>query len=246
MTRSLELALFRTFCVPRISALLDRTCEFQRHAQKRYDDTDIVVSELMEWGYDSNRGRAALHRMNQQHGRFKIANEDFLYVLSSFIYEPIRWNERFGWRVMCEQERLGLFYFWRQIGIRMGIRDIPEEYNRFERFNIKYEQAHFRYADTNHRVGTAVLKMFSSWFPRPIRLLIQAGICAIMDDPMIEGFGFKHPSTLTRILVSKVLKLRAWTLRWWPKRTRPRLRTLGKHRSYPEGYTVEGLGPPGT
>lgn len=67
-----------------------------------------------------------------------------------------------------------------------------------------------------------------------------------MDDPMIEGFGFKRPSTLTRVLVSGVLKLRAWTLSWWPKRTRPRLRTLGKHRSYPGGYTVEELGPPGT
>ncbi len=55
-TRALEFALFRTFCVPRISALLDRTAEFRVRAQKRYDDTDIIVSELMEWGYDSERG----------------------------------------------------------------------------------------------------------------------------------------------------------------------------------------------
>src|SRR5262245_56203310 len=64
-TRSLEFALFRTFCVPSISALLDRTGELQRRAQKRYDDTDLIVSALMEWGYDSERGRAALRRMNQ-------------------------------------------------------------------------------------------------------------------------------------------------------------------------------------
>src|SRR5207244_7943076 len=80
-TRALEFALFRTFCVPRISALLDRTGEFQHRAQKRYDDTDLIVSELMEWGYDSDRGQRALRRMNQLHGRFAIANEDFLYVL---------------------------------------------------------------------------------------------------------------------------------------------------------------------
>src|SRR3990170_3791644 len=95
-TRALEFALFRTFCVPSISALLDRTAEFLHRAQKRYDDTDIIVSELMEWGYDSERGKRALRRLNQLHGRFAIANEDFLYVLSTFIYEPIRWNERFG------------------------------------------------------------------------------------------------------------------------------------------------------
>src|SRR5215472_12863431 len=69
-TRSLEFALFRTFCVPSISALLDRTGEFRERAQKRYDDTDLIVSELMERGYDSARGRAALRRMNQLHGRF--------------------------------------------------------------------------------------------------------------------------------------------------------------------------------
>src|SRR6266567_6623852 len=109
-TRALEFALFRTFAVPSISTLLDRTGEFQNRAQKRYDDTDIIVSELMERGYDSDRGKRALRRMNQLHGRFAIANEDFLYVLSTFVFEPIRWNKRFGWRLMSEQERLAMFY----------------------------------------------------------------------------------------------------------------------------------------
>jgi len=30
--------------------------------------------------------------------RFQISNEDFLYVLSTFVFESIRWNARFGWR----------------------------------------------------------------------------------------------------------------------------------------------------
>src|SRR5207302_8457511 len=55
-TRALEFALFRTFCSPSISALLDRTGEFRFRAQKRYDDTDLLVSELLERGYDSERG----------------------------------------------------------------------------------------------------------------------------------------------------------------------------------------------
>ncbi len=110
-TRALEFALFRTFCVPRIARLLDGTGEFRNRAQKRYDDTDIIVSELMEHGYDSERGRRALACMNAQHGRFKIANDDFRYVLSTFIYEPIRWNERFGWRLMCDNRAARLLPF---------------------------------------------------------------------------------------------------------------------------------------
>src|SRR3954468_13154658 len=47
-TRALEFALFRTFCVPSVSALLHRTQEFERCPQRRYDDTDIIVSEIIE------------------------------------------------------------------------------------------------------------------------------------------------------------------------------------------------------
>ncbi len=60
-TRALEFALFRTFAVPSSARLLDRTGEFRRRPPKRYDDTSIIVSEMMEWGYDSRRGAAA-HR----------------------------------------------------------------------------------------------------------------------------------------------------------------------------------------
>jgi ER-bound oxygenase mpaB/B'/Rubber oxygenase, catalytic domain len=244
MTRSLELALFRTFCVPSISAVLDGTGEFRDRAQKRYDDTDLIVSELVERGYDSERGRRALRRMNQQHGRFAIANEDFLYVLSAFIYEPIRWNSRFGWRPMCEEERLGLFFFWREVGRRMGIKELPAGYAEFERYNIEYEKRHYRYTEANHRVATATLDMFASWFPPIVRPLVRRSICALLEDPVLQGFGFRRPSPMLRRLVRGVLRLRAKALRWVPARRRPRLRTEMKHRSYPAGYRIEELGPP--
>jgi hypothetical protein len=243
-TRSLEFALFRTFGVPSISALLDRTGEFARRAQKRYDDTDIIVSELMEWGYDSDRGKRALRRMNQLHGRFAIANADFLYVLSTFVYEPIRWNARFGWRPMCAQERLGLFYFWREVGRRMNLKELPASYEEFERYNVAYEKQHFRFTEANRRVGSATVEMFCSWFPRVLAPVVRRSMYALMDDPVIETFGFPQPSPWMRRLVTGGLKVRAKVLRWLPPRRRPRLRTAMRQRSYPSGYVIEQLGPP--
>jgi hypothetical protein len=243
-TRALEFALYRTYCVPSISGLLDRTGEFLRRPQKRYDDTDLIVSELMEWGYDSDRGRAALRRMNQIHSRFAISNDDFLYVLSTFVFEPIRWNARYGWRPLCEQERLGYYYFWREVGHRMGIRDIPASYEDFERFNLEYERAKFRYAESNRRIGAATRDLFLGWFPRPLRPLVRPAIYAMMDDPLIEAFGFPRPSRAMRRLVNGALKLRAGLLRWLPARRRPHLRTASRPRSYPHGYRIEDLGPP--
>ena len=183
--------------------------------------------------------------MNQLHGRFEIANEDFLYVLSTFIYVPIRWVERYGWRAMCEQERLGWFHFWRQVGRRMGISEIPTDYDAFERYSDEFEQTQFGYSEANHRVAASVLAMFKGWFPRPLRPLADAGMRAVMDEAMLASFGLDEPPAIVRRGVTTALWLRAGALRWWPKRRRPRLRTQGKHRSYPQGYHIDRLGPPG-
>jgi hypothetical protein len=243
-TRSLEFALFRTFCVPSISALLDRTQEFELRAQRRYDDTDILVSEILEHGYESEQGRSAIRRMNQLHGRFQIRNNDFLYVLSTFVFEPIRWIDRFGWRRLSEAERLAMFYFWREVGRRMNIREIPARYEEFEAYNLAYEREHFRYADTNYRVGKATREMFAGWFPWPVRPIVRHCIHAILDDPVLKAFGFPRPSRPWRWVVRTGLVLRACTLRWWPRSGRPVLRTAMRHRSHPTGYRIECLGPP--
>ena len=243
-TRSLEFALFRTFAAPRVSILLDQTGEFGQRPQKRYDDTDLILSELIEHGYDSERGRAAIRRMNRLHGRFPIANEDYLYVLSTFIFEPVRWNARFGWRRMVEQERLAMFYYWREVGRRMNIKDIPADYAAFEGYNAEYERAHFRYAETNRRVAASTRDMFLGWFlPRSLRRLGEPAVYAMMDEPLLDAFGFPKPSPGMRRLVEGALRLRARLIRLLPERKRPRLRTGPRRPTYPQGYRVEELGP---
>jgi hypothetical protein len=212
--------------------------------QKRYDDTDLIVSELMDYGYDSERGKRALRRMNQIHGRFAIRNEDFQYVLSTFVYEPIRWIDKYGWRTLCEQEKLAMFYFWREVGRRMNIKDLPESYTAFEQFNVAYERDHYQYADSNHRVGRATVEMFMSWMPAFLRPLGRRAMYALMEDRLIECFGFPRPSRSMRWLVHAGLKSRAWLLRWLPLRRRPVLRTELTPRTYPRGYAIEELGPP--
>ena len=242
-TRALEVALFRTFCVPAISALLHRTSEFERRPQKRYDDTDILVSEVMEWGYDSERGRRAIQRINQIHGRFKIANADFLYVLSTFVFEPIRFNERFGWRKLIDVEKLAIFYFWREVGRRMEIKEIPDDFASFEKFTLAYEQEHFRLTEASRKVGESVREMFAGWFPRLLRPLVLQAIYTLLDDRAREAFGFPKPHPLMRRLVLTSMAARAWLMGWLPRRRRPVLRTEFRHPTYPHGYQIDRIGP---
>jgi ER-bound oxygenase mpaB/B'/Rubber oxygenase, catalytic domain len=242
-TRSLELALFRTFAVPSIAELLDRTGEFGRAAQKRYDDTDLILSTIVEAGYDSEEGKRAIRQMNRIHGRFEIANEDFLYVLSSFVFEPIRWNARFGWRPLIETEKLATFEFWREIGHRMAIEDIPESYAELESYNEGYERERFRRTDATERVARATRDMFLAWFPGlPKRFGAQA-IYALMDEPLVDAFGFPRPPRALRAAVETSLRARARLVALLPPRRRPRRRTRRRTRTYGREWRLERLGP---
>jgi hypothetical protein len=182
--------------------------------------------------------------MNYLHGRFAISNDDFLYVMSTFIFVPIYWNARFGWRKALRNEKLAGYYYWRNLGRYMNIKNIPDSYEAFEQFNHQYERANFRYADSNRRIADATIDLFLSWFlPQPLRALGRPAMYAIMDDPLLRAFGYPRPSRFMRRLVEAELKTRGRIVRLLPKRTRPRLRTAMRHRTYPHGYKIEDIGP---
>lgn len=242
--RALEFALFRTYAVPQSSALLDSTSEFYAHGQKRYDDTTLLIAEFAEHGYDSERGRAAIRRMNQMHRRYSsISNEEFLYVLSVFIFEPIRWNRRFGWRPGSRIEDLANYYFWVEVGKRMGIKDIPPTIEAFAEYNRQYERENFRYAESNRRVGDATLKIFLDWYPALIRPLLRPCLYALMDKPLLDAMGYPEQPRWLQTAVALALHTRAALIRHLtPPRRMPYSLTKRKTRSYPHGYQIEQLG----
>jgi hypothetical protein len=243
--RSLELAFFRTFAVPRIAELLGSTGEFTERALRRYDDTDLLISSFAENGYDSDVGRAAIRRMNQIHGRFPIVNEDFLYVLSTLVVEPFRWNDRFGWRRATDAERIATYEFWRNVARLMNIQDVPPSYDDVERFNVQYERERFGYTEAGHRVATAMVSMFVGKIPGVPRGLGARGIYALLDEPLLDALGLPHPTGAERRVAEGALRLRARAVSLLPPRPRPRRRTeIGRRRTYPRGYRIEELGPP--
>lgn len=242
-TRALEVALVRTFCVPSISRILDRSGEFARRPQKRYDDTDLLISLFVEDGYDSPRGRAAIRRINQIHGRFAIPEDDFLYVLSTFIYEPIRWMDRYGWRSLTEIERQATFQFWTAVGRRMNVRGIPDTYEELERFNLAFELHNFEFAESNRRVAEPMLTTFARWFPPGSRWLVRQSVLSLFDEPMLRALGYEAPRPLIRQAVTSSLKARSRVASWLPPRKRPRLRTQQWRPTYPNGFEIDKLGP---
>lgn len=241
--KALEFALFRTYAVPSISGLLARTGEFERRTRKRYDDTELLLAEISENGLDSDRGRAALGRINEMHGRFRISNDDMLYVLSTFVLEPVRWVDRFGRRPMTEAEKEAGVHYYRALGARMGIGGIPESLAAFDRFNRDFEARHFRHAASNALIGSVTRDLLLSFYlPRVLVPLGRSAAHALMDTPLRRAMGFPDPPRWVERAVLAVLALRARALRLLPPRRRPRLITALSRPTYPRGYRIEALG----
>jgi hypothetical protein len=242
--KSLELALFRTYCVPTISGLLERTGEFERRPQKRYDDTAVLMAELVEHGYDSPRGRESLRVVNRMHGRYDISNDDMLYVLATFIYDPIDWLALYGWRPLSSNEQLAAFHFYRAVGARMGIRDIPADFGEFRAFKAAYEQQHFVFAPSNHRIGQYTLDLFCSWYPPVLKPVVSRAVVAMLDPLMVRAFGFTAPPAWVSAAGRLALRVRALVVRRLPVRKALKL-TNSRNRTYPgypAGYRPSDLG----
>ena len=75
----------RDYGVPSIARLLHETGEFEHDGMKRYDDTILIGQEATVDGIDSERGHAAVRRLNRIHGHYDIPNDEFAYVLATTI-----------------------------------------------------------------------------------------------------------------------------------------------------------------
>ena len=241
--KALEFALFRTYAVPSISGLLARTGAFRTNPRKRYDDTELLLSEISENGQDSARGRAAIARINEMHGHYRISNADMVYVLTTFVVEPVRWLERFGRRPMTDRERVAWTTYHRALGEKMGIAEIPEDYEGFEAHGRAYEAAQFRYADSNAEIAGVTRDLLLSFYlPQRLVPLGRPIVHALCDPPLRAAMGFRAPPRWLERGVLAGLKVRSTLLRRLPARRHPRLITARRRPTYPGGYRIAELG----
>lgn len=243
INKALEFALLQTFAVPPISGLLDRTAEFSRRTLKRYDDTALLIREVLSNGLDSDRARRAFARINGMHGRFRIANDDFLYVLSTFVFGPIDWLDRFGRRGMTDAEREDWFLYWREFGRRMGIDGLPVDRAAFRSFATAFEEKRLAAAPSNRKVAqpTIDLLLHQYFVPRSLYPAGRAFVMALCPPHLVEALGYPEPSPALRVVAEGVMGLRRRVLRLLPERRRPIYFLFGKV-TYPEGYNIEELG----
>ena len=244
VTRALELALYRTYAVRSIGELLDSTGEFRVRAQKRYDDTALLLGEVLEHGFDSERGRAAVRRINQVHARFAISADDYRYVLATMLVVPARWVDRYGWRPVSDSERRAAYLYHRELGRRMGVKEWPASYHEVFAFVDAYEAEHFARTPGGARTASATRELAVSWFPRVLAPLTRTAVTAMLDRPLLEAFGFPPAPAPLVAATDLALRTRGRLVRVLPPRRALKLaRQRWTVKGYRGGYRIEELGP---
>ncbi|PMR62640.1 DUF2236 domain-containing protein [Verrucosispora sp. ts21] len=246
MKLGLNLAFNRSFSIPSISAVHVATGELTERAQKRIDDTGLLMYEMMLNGFDQPRGREALRRVNQIHRPYDIGNDDYLYVLGCLVVIPTRWLQRYGWRRPCCHERQATYLFYRELGRRMGIHDIPDSYEAFEAWFDAHDAAHLKPNDDAAAIERATRMLMLTRIPKPLAPLGNALVSAMYDAPLRRAMRLDTPAWPVRAGLHLGLKTRSRLQRWFgAPRTTPLFADGIKTKSYPDGYEISRLGPQG-
>ena len=223
VNQALSFALFRTYAVPSIGRLLDATGGFTTECQKRYDDTVLLLEAPLEHGFDSPQGRLGVRRINQMHAMYDISNDDLRYVLATFVVVPKRWLDDHGWRPLTEGEVAASVHYYRALGRRMAIKDVPETYEAFADLMDAYEREHFARDAGGRRVADATLELMTTFYPRVAAPGVRLFSRALMDDPLLDAFAYPAPPTVVRRLSAGALRARARVIGVLPQRRRMRL-----------------------
>lgn len=244
---ALELAQLRTFSIPSISGLLHATREYEDAGVKRLDDTRAIMAELHATPLGTPAHHEMIEHLNAIHGLYKIPNDDYLYVLSTFMLDPIFFIDRYGFRPMSAKEKDAMFFFYRRIGALMGIQELPTSRQAMVVWRRAYEARNQHYAPSNEAVAKGLLKAAGDLLPPAMRPWLTPVTTALLDDEKVRtALGLAPAAWSLRVTMHAFLWGQAHALKRfnlfelqgvkdWP--------IFSHFPTYPTGYERLRLGP---
>lgn len=239
------LAYYRNFSVPSLAKALEATGEIRSRPQKRSYDTAIVIYEIIAGGLDSERGQAMVALLRNVHRGIPGSNTDFVYVLMTMLVVPIRWVDRHAWRPSLDVEKQAAVDFFAELGARMGLRDIPQDFAHAEEFLDDYEREHVDPSPAGLSLMRSTLGVLRGRLSLPLRPLTEHLLAAMLADKrQSAALGIPQPNPVVGKVLTGLLKFRAAVASRRPLRTTARFRPgFSGSSQYPSGYALEDLGP---
>lgn len=205
--RALEVALVRSFAVPAISSQLVATGRLINRTEERVDRTDKLLMEVLRCGVVSAEGQSAIRKIKAAHEGYHIINENYLFVLSTFVFEPIDWIAVYGKRRLNKKEEDAWFVFWAAVGEGMGIKNIPSTLEDFRFWKNDFEEKSVRYSPDNKRLLDAVLGLLRKHSKLP-RFVIDNIFSSLFDERVRAAFGMNVPAPFSRQILAFLFAVR--------------------------------------
>jgi ER-bound oxygenase mpaB/B'/Rubber oxygenase, catalytic domain len=194
---STQIGLIKTYGIASGTTLLAATRRLTEVSQvgRRAVDTAVILSEFLVGSMDSDRGLTALAKLNWIHGQYgsKITNPEMIHTLAMFVLEPVRWTENYGWRGMTRLEKVAYFVYWKEIGSRMGMTDIPETYDELEIWTEEYEKSEMVYAPSNKACADASLELFLRDIPVFFKGFARNVALSLLEPKVRKAIGSQDP-----------------------------------------------------
>lgn len=210
-------ALVKTYSIASGTSLLVQTGQLASPSTvgKRAEDTGVFIGEFVIGSADSERGMRALAKVNWLHGRYgsKIGNDEMIHTLAMFILEPQRWIEKYEWRAMIELERVAAFVYWKEIGNRMGIKNIPATLEEMQAWVDEFEKTHMVYAETNRICAESTTNLFLRNVPSFMGGFVRKVAASFLEKRVRVATGTSEPPVWGPPLADSILHFRGWLIR---------------------------------
>ena len=241
-----QLAILRTAAAPRMARIMTAAGHFVEQPVKRAYDTGLIIYELVHGGPESERGRAMIRLMNRSHHGRGIDQEDLTYVLCAMIVAPFRYIEHAGWRPLTALELRSGVECWRDIGRRMAIDRLPEDYADAARLFDSYEDRHVAPSPEGSLIGDRMIFALKHRLPGPGRPIARLVFVSQLRDPrVITALGLEPAPRPVQRVADAAARIHGLVQRQRRPRTEP-IFTPGQKAGtiYPHGYQLDQLGPP--
>ncbi|KAH9823627.1 Glutathione S-transferase [Teratosphaeria destructans] len=192
---------FRTSTDPGVSHAINASGHFinedKRVEHQRMQATVYLIGALPAYPLKSKNSGLVISRINEHHHRYgiKINSDDILYLVIHFGVAPIPWINKFGYRKLEPFEVHAIWILWREIGVRMGVRYMPQTYEQACEWRKNFESIHRWIDPANHIMAMAMLSQVLYPVPRALRGLVAHVFASIVDWDKLDNL---HPSAVTR------------------------------------------------
>jgi hypothetical protein len=187
----------RQVAVPDIARVIYRGGDGKnlRHVARRTDDTLALFGAFLHWGHSSQRGRAAIARMEQIHARFAITDEQKRYTLATLIFEGERIGRHLGFDPLTANQREASWRFWCGVAEQMPLGGLPPTAADLWRWMLEYEREHWRYTDEGRGVVDRFFEDWTTrWFPHRARDLGRQALLTLLGEDLRAVLRLEDPS----------------------------------------------------